>query len=83
MSTTWPVRRGANGTGFDFLSFHFFLDHGKRALAVFVGVALRLEVQRGHFLDQVHAKFQLLAWKFNFPFGDRVKSRTSSLKNRK
>jgi hypothetical protein len=31
ISTTWPVRRGA---GFDFLAFHFFLDHGERTLAV-------------------------------------------------
>jgi len=29
--------------GFDFLAFHFFLDHGESAHAILVGVALRLK----------------------------------------
>jgi hypothetical protein len=33
----------------------------KSPLAVFVGVALRLEVLRRHFLDQAAAELQLLA----------------------
>ena len=32
--------------GFDFLAFDFFLDHGERTLAIFVSVALGLEVRR-------------------------------------
>ena len=73
MSTTWPCAPWRRRDGFDFLAFHFFLDHGERTLAVLIGVALRLKVRRRHFLDQAHAKLQLLAWKFNFfPFCDRV-----------
>ena len=81
MSTTWPVRRGA---GFDFLAFDLLLDHSKRALAVFIRVALRLKLRRRHFLDQLMPSSSCsLGSLMSSPFDIAPKSRISSLKNRK
>jgi hypothetical protein len=63
----------APGGRLDFRAFDFLLNHGERTLAVFVGVALRLKVRRRHFLDQAHAKLDLLAGELDiFTFRYRV-----------